>query len=583
MRAGDEAMALAAPQEALQHYENALDLAPQTPAAPEDCSPLVLSVVDAAVAAGRAYRGLKLAKAALGRIPADAPDDVRARLLYARAAAAVAMEIDNEPLAFTAEALRLVPAEPPTAFRARVGALHARIAYIIGREVEAERWALESMDTARAAGCLEAVTDGQATLAMLKRRSGDPTEAARRLVEAAEQAHETGDIASEVRSRYSLGSLYFEIADLDHALLAYQETHARARELGRQWELFGMQSRAMIGLIHYVRGEWDAALATVDVSGESPPALAGAMLAATALRVRAGRGEAATVLSTFDALRPWWLDDGRIWLYSLLPTLETYEQQGDATAALAVVDEAVGALGVLWQEEWFLARIEISARAVAALAAAAARAPEDERAPLQQRAAELVADGHTTAEKGLPADRKLGIEGLAWLARLDAEWARMRWIVGVDALPEAEHIAAWQATVDAFGYGDLVQQTRARVRLAEILRAAGRGAEAAENADLARAAARSMGAEPLLADLRALGLTPVRPTGEATESLTVREREVLAQVVDGRSNRQIAARLYISDKTVSVHVSNILAKLGVRSRTEAAAIARRDGLLAESG
>jgi DNA-binding NarL/FixJ family response regulator len=49
---------------------------------------------------------------------------------------------------------------------------------------------------------------------------------------------------------------------------------------------------------------------------------------------------------------------------------------------------------------------------------------------------------------------------------------------------------------------------------------------------------------------------------------------VLELLVDARTNRQIATRLYISEKTVSVHVSNILAKLGVRSRAEAAAVAR---------
>ena len=62
--------------------------------------------------------------------------------------------------------------------------------------------------------------------------------------------------------------------------------------------------------------------------------------------------------------------------------------------------------------------------------------------------------------------------------------------------------------------------------------------------------------------------------------LTPREREVLQLVADGRSNPQIAAELFISRKTASVHVSNILGKLGVASRGEAAAVAHRLGLSA---
>ena len=137
-------------------------------------------------------------------------------------------------------------------------------------------------------------------------------------------------------------------------------------------------------------------------------------------------------------------------------------------------------------------------------------------------------------------------------------------------------MAAWTRAIDAFSYGNTTEMTRGRVRLAELLRAAGRGAEAAEQADLARAAARVMRAQPLLDEIRALGTTPAPakagPTGFG--ALTEREREVLDLLVDARTNRQIASRLYISEKTVSVHVSNILAKLGVRSRAEAAALAR---------
>jgi DNA-binding NarL/FixJ family response regulator len=60
--------------------------------------------------------------------------------------------------------------------------------------------------------------------------------------------------------------------------------------------------------------------------------------------------------------------------------------------------------------------------------------------------------------------------------------------------------------------------------------------------------------------------------------LTTREREVLVLLAEGYTNRRIAETLFISDSTAGVHVSNILGKLGVSTRTEAAAIAVRLGL-----
>jgi DNA-binding NarL/FixJ family response regulator len=56
---------------------------------------------------------------------------------------------------------------------------------------------------------------------------------------------------------------------------------------------------------------------------------------------------------------------------------------------------------------------------------------------------------------------------------------------------------------------------------------------------------------------------------------------VLRLIAEGRSNREIGAALFITPKTASVHVSNILAKLGVASRTEAAAVAHREGIPAQ--
>jgi len=70
--------------------------------------------------------------------------------------------------------------------------------------------------------------------------------------------------------------------------------------------------------------------------------------------------------------------------------------------------------------------------------------------------------------------------------------------------------------------------------------------------------------------------------GVAATRVTRRELEVLNLVADGRTNRQIGELLFISEKTASVHVTNLLRKLGVANRVEAAAVARRTGLTAQA-
>jgi DNA-binding NarL/FixJ family response regulator len=108
-----------------------------------------------------------------------------------------------------------------------------------------------------------------------------------------------------------------------------------------------------------------------------------------------------------------------------------------------------------------------------------------------------------------------------------------------------------------------------------------------------------MGAEPLQQETTALirrARLRIEPATAATETpaateeddlgqfgLTAREREVLVLVTDGRSNGEIAQELFITRKTASVHVSNILSKLGVSTRVQAAAVAHRRGLIGVSG
>ena len=119
----------------------------------------------------------------------------------------------------------------------------------------------------------------------------------------------------------------------------------------------------------------------------------------------------------------------------------------------------------------------------------------------------------------------------------------------------------------------------------------------------ARAWALKVGAEPLLRDVEALArrgrlvlaeeaLAPpddvAAPPGSAAAppdpyGLSPREREVLAFLVDGHTNREIGAALFISEKTASIHVTHILDKLGVTSRGAAAALAARAGLVEVPG
>jgi DNA-binding NarL/FixJ family response regulator len=161
----------------------------------------------------------------------------------------------------------------------------------------------------------------------------------------------------------------------------------------------------------------------------------------------------------------------------------------------------------------------------------------------------------------------------------------MHWLAGIEPTPSSDDlIAAWRESVAAFEeFGHVYETARSRARLAAALAAAGDTGGAAAEAGVAHEVAARLGAGALLAELGssadAVGSARRAAKPKEIDALTPRERDVLELVATGRSNREIAAALFISAKTVSVHISNLLAKLEAGSRTEAVAIARRRGLL----
>ncbi len=181
----------------------------------------------------------------------------------------------------------------------------------------------------------------------------------------------------------------------------------------------------------------------------------------------------------------------------------------------------------------------------------------------------------------------VGVESRVWLSRVQADILRLRWRAGVPVELEGL-LEAWRTTVRDFEeYGHVYEVARSRLRLAEVLRAAGERAEAEELCRAVTTAAESLPSEPLrrtLAGMRhgAAAVTPApapAERGARPPALTARETEVLHLLARGRTNGQIASQLFISVKTASVHVTHILAKLGASSRGEAVALARDQGLL----
>ena len=585
VQAGDEAMTVGGPDEAARHYEVALELladssddATGEPAV--DVVALTVKAGEAAAAAGRVHRTIALLEAQLHHLPDDAPSQQRAQLLLALASATLLTDAGVSTLELSTAAIQLVPAEPPTRLRAQIAAVHARANADRDRLDDAATWASEAVAYARALGLPDVLADATTTLAHLARRAGDPESSLRTLEQSVAEARAAGEMPAELRGLFSLGGLHYELGRLDEARAAYELAAGRARAAGRSWAPYGLDARVNAAIVAYVAGDWSQVRQIVDVSGESPPALAEAALAAVGMQVSAGRGDP-DALQLSPQLRQWWERDGLIALLNGSAAIDVHGDRGDLDSALAAHADLVATLGRLWPPSSFQARIRLSALLLGQLATASARVGAEARGALVRRGSDLADVATATAAAGVSAGRPRGVESAAWLLRVSAEDARLRWLTGIDPPAEDELTSLWQETTSAFQrFGHVFEAARSQARLAAVLSASGRSKEAAANVTEATEVARRLGAGPLLTELRVLhspGRRVVSQAAGGSDQLTPREAEVLALVALGRSNREIGTHLFISTKTASVHVSNILAKLGAASRTEAVSLARERG------
>ena len=568
IRAGREAALVGGPDEAAQHLQQALELLSdprRTADEGVDVSKLAVEAGDALNAAGHPARAAALVGEQLARLGAGASPAARARLVSARASYLYVVDTEEDILALSQEAVDLLP-QDAGGLRARVLAAHARILAGYERYDEARAAGLEALALAERLDLQALASDALTTVAGLRNAPVERVRAA--LAEAVAQAEEVGALNAELRGRFLLARSHQDAGEWDQAVTWLRSAVDRARAGRVPWAPYGFESRWQWASIEVVRGDWETAGRLVDTTGEVPPPLSDAMLGSVAVLMAHARGE--DVTARLRELRRSWPLEGAVAIGSAgVEMLASRDPVG-------VYTDAVELLSRLWHP-WFGARVRFAATALTALAEAAPALEAGRREEVLAQVDRLLSDGRSTlAHHDDPA--QWGPEGRAWALRLEAEAVRARWLLGVPVDQDAL-VEAWATTAAAYdAMGHVLETARCRVVLAGVLRAAGDTAGSRAAADAARETAHRLGLAPMLEQLRSLGSSPVRAAETAAE-LTPRETEILALVAQGRSNGEIGTQLFISTKTVSVHVSNILAKLGAAGRTEAAAIARRRGLL----
>ena len=582
--AATEAHALGAPLESLRHLEQALSLWERVP----DAEALLgqtrwrvgLRAAAAASTGGEPARAVALAEECLTQV--DLHDEP---LLYAEVSVPLnsylmGTDLTDRAVEVVRTALPLVASQPPSALQAAVAAGYARTMLNVEHYAEAARVAEEALASARDSDSLAEWADALTTLAVLAEKSGGIDRTEELLGQARGVAARSGDTSVQMRILHNLAILPLDQGDLRTSLERSRQGMEFAEQHGLSLSLWALQLRHYRLLCLFALGEWDE----VEQLSSFVPRVGGVVSAfalafSCTLLVARGDPRAAGQLAR---VQPFWVDDFLLAHLAGALAVELAIWDGDLDRARELNRTAMGMVSAGWGHD-SIALVRPAALGLAAEAdrAALARATGD-----HATAAECVEVGEGLLETathamlgGKARGGTPGVEARAWFARAQAERTR---------LSGRNEVEAWQAAVAAFDFGadsDVYETARGRWRLAEALMAAGRRDEAVVQWRLAAATAERLGALPLLRaleDLRRrarLVAAAGDPDPTPTSGLTARELEVLRLVAEGRTNRQIGAALFISDKTASVHVSHLMAKLGVASRTEAASLAYREGLL----